>query len=761
MKKTLCSFIISFILIIGAGVACEAAVIRTDLNTRLQSLDPNTEIDVIVTLVDKIDAGNLTNKFVSVKDDKDKLRTAIIRELSAKSNNTQRLLKTFLKLKKARNIVSYWIFNGLSFTARASVIKELAARPEIESIRLNDTLRIPETLSAVSTLPEWNLTAIGAPELWALGYTGAGIVVAGVDTGVDANHPDLSVRWRGGSNSWFDPNGQHAVPYDGDGHGTQTMGIMVGGEASGTAVGVAPGAQWIAVKIFNDAGIASFGNIHLGYQWLLDPDGNPNTNDAPDIVNNSWGLRDNVNECLPEFEADILVLKAAEIAVVFSGGNEGPYSATSISPANNTGNLAVGAVDAELTIASFSSRGPSTCDGRIYPDLVGPGVSVRTTDLTFGGIMPNSYATVSGASFSAPHVAGAMALILDAYPQTTVLALESALKDAALDLGQGGPDNDHGNGLVDVFEAYLLAGGAGGGTPVAANDVYTVAEGGTLTANGVPLNPAGVLANDTGASLEAVLTGTVSNGSLALDPSGTFVYTHNGGQTTTDSFTYKARNTATQAESNMATVSLTITPVNDVPVAVNDAYETVSGSSLNITAPGVLGNDSDADGDTLTALLSNNVSGGSLTLNANGSFSYTPNAGTTSDSFTYRAQDADSSSDVATVTISVNAPVNTPPVAVDDNASTRRNTAKFINLVANDTDAQDNLKDAAGNVPASRIRIVTQPTKNGTVSVVTNGVTYTPRRNFRGTDVFTYTVTDTGTPPLTSNAATVRVTVTN
>lgn len=306
---------------------------------------------------------------------------------------------------------------------------------------------------------------------------------------------------------------------------------------------------------------------------------------------------------------------------------------------------------------------------------------------------------------------------------------------------------------------HLQVGGAGAQAPVAANDTYTVPEGGTLTANGAPVP--GILANDTGANLQAILVGNVSNGSLTLDPTGTFVYTHNGGQTTTDSFTYKARNSVTLAESGPATVSITVTPVNDPPVAASDAYTTNAGATLTVSAPGVLGNDSDVDGNPLTAVLNSNVSGGMLTLNADGSFSYTPNTGTVSDSFTYHATDPVLSSNVVTVAITVNVPANTAPVAVDDNVSTRRNTALTINLVANDTDAQNNLKDASGNVPAGRITIVTPPTQSGTLVVVNNGVTYTPRRNYRGTDVFTYKVTDTGTPALTSNTATVRVNVTN
>ncbi len=457
MKKTLFTILISFILIVRTGSASKAGIIHPDLEMLLQTLTPDKEVHVIVTLSDQVDLKKIKNKY---KDDKGKLGTAIIFELKDKADKTQKLLKNFLKLKKAKKVVSYWIFNGLAVTAGASVIEELAGQPGVESIRLDDTLSKPEPAPAAEAPPEWNLITIGAPALWDMGYTGSGIVVAGVDTGVDANHSDLVSRWRGGSNSWFDPNGEHATPYDADGHGTQTMGIIVGGDATGTAIGVAPGAQWIAVKIFNDGGTALYSNIHLAYQWLLDPDGNPSTNDFPDVVNNSWGFRNNVNECIPEFQPDIQALKTAEIAVVFSAGNEGPSPATSISPANYAESFAVGSVDQDFILASSSSRGPSACDGSIYPEMVAPGVNIKTADLTYGGIFPDAYTSVYGTSFSAPHVAGAMALLLNAYPQTTVSELETSLIDSALDLGPNGPDNDYGNGLIDVMEAYLLLGQA-------------------------------------------------------------------------------------------------------------------------------------------------------------------------------------------------------------------------------------------------------------------------------------------------------------
>jgi len=125
-----------------------------------------------------------------------------------------------------------------------------------------------------------------------------------------------------------------------------------------------------------------------------------------------------------------------------------------VSPANNPGLLSVGATDPSNNIASFSSRGPSACGGSVFPEVVAPGVNIKTSDLTGGGAILNSYQYVSGTSFAAPHVAGAMALLMSAFPGLTVTMLETALANAATDLGAPGPDNDYGYGLVDVLGAY-------------------------------------------------------------------------------------------------------------------------------------------------------------------------------------------------------------------------------------------------------------------------------------------------------------------
>jgi bacillopeptidase F len=338
----------------------------------------------------------------------------MLRALRNQADLSQADAIQLLQGKGARQLIQLWSINALAATASPDVVQALAALSGIENIKLDGTLSAPSAQPAAVAAPEWNLNSIRASELWNIGVDGTGTVVANMDTGVDVNHPDIATSWRNGSNSWFDPNGEHSTPYDKAGHGTQTMSLMVGGNSGGTSIGVSPGAQWIAVKIFNDAGVASLSGIHQGFQWLLDPDGNPATNDIPDVVNNSWGFSSLVDQCYLEFGPDINTLKAAGIAVVFSGGNQGVLG--SVSPGDNPESFAVGSVDSSLNIATSSSRGPSACDGSFFPEVVAPGVSIKTADLTFGGVFPYSYATVSGTSFAAPHVAGTMALLRQAYP---------------------------------------------------------------------------------------------------------------------------------------------------------------------------------------------------------------------------------------------------------------------------------------------------------------------------------------------------------
>jgi bacillopeptidase F len=819
----------------ATAVVAHAGNVAPQLRKQVSEVPAGQLVPVIITLSDRVDP----NAY-KVKDRKKNKDGRLVQALKDKASKTQGPLQAYVLSSGAFNLRVLWSINSVAVSLPAGWVDLVARFPGVESVRADSLASAPGTAAASTAPREWNIDMVKAPDLWSLGLDGAGVVVANMDTGVDAQHPELASKWRGGTNSWYDPNGQHATPYDASGHGTQTMALMVGGDSGGTSIGVAPGARWIATKLYNDAGQTTYSKIHQAFQWLLDPDNNPATPDAPDVVNLSWGLVGSAGTCITEFDADIALLKAAGTAVAVSAGNDGPGAYTSLSPANNASSFAVGAVDSTLAVGGFSARGPSACSGGVFPLVTAPGVDVYTADLSFGG-MP-FYITVSGTSFAAPHVAGTMALLLNAFPTASVQDVEAALTATAADLGAAGADTDYGYGLINALAAYnqllgaagtpptitstpvtaatqgvaytytVTATDAGGATlvysldtapsgmtidaasgaiawtptnaqvganavtvratnpggqratqsfsiavanvndaPVAANDAYTVKQGATLT-----VAASGVLANDSDPDRDALTARIVSgpsHGTLALAANGSFTYTPAVDYSGSDTFTYQAADVA--LSSNVATVTITITP-NRAPVAGNNAYSVAQDTTLTVAAPGVLANDSDADGTPITAVLATGPTRGTLTLNANGSFTYRPNAGVTgADSFTYRAFDGLAYSAPATVSLTVTA-VAKAPVAVDDSATAKARssgsyTPVVINVVGNDTDAN-------GNINPASVSITTATNKGGTVVVNSNGtVSYTPKSGFRGTETFRYKVRDTTN--LLSNAALVTVTV--
>jgi bacillopeptidase F len=434
-------------LAIGLGYFAALASITPELEARLAQAHPGEKIAVIVALKERFDLSTYHRQPSRVG------RPDLVRGMKNMAERSQAPLRRFLAGERVGRNTQLWLINAMAVEIEPKTIRRLAGQPWVSRVQLDYSVRLPELQLAAAVPGEWNIETIGAPQVWSLGYTGQGVVVATMDSGADRNHPDLAGSYRGGSNSWFDPYGEHLEPYDADGHGTQVLGVLVGGSFGGTAIGVAPDAQWIAVKIFRDAGTADLSRIHQGFQWLLDPDGDPSTDDAPDIVNNSWFLSGTENVCNLEFEADIAALKAADIAVVFAGGNTGPNAYSSVSPANNPSGFAVGGLDEFDNAAFFSGRGPSACGGSLYPQVAAPAARIRTADLTFG--LPVAfYIDVSGTSFAAPHVAGAMALLKGAFKDLTVPELEAAVQKGARDLGDPGPDHEFGYGLLDVLESY-------------------------------------------------------------------------------------------------------------------------------------------------------------------------------------------------------------------------------------------------------------------------------------------------------------------
>jgi len=383
----------------------------------------------------------------------------LVTRLQHTASTTQAPVLQRLEARRRQGLVGrvrpLWVMNAVAVTATQSVIDELRAMPPVAGVTPDGTGIVP-----AASPPQWNIALANAPPAWDAGDTGQGVVVASLDTGVDVTHPDLASRWRGGSDSWYDPYGQHtAGPVDFSGHGTQTMGVIVGGDASGSSIGVAPGARWIAARVFDDQGSATISAVHLAFQWVLDPDHDPATADSPQVVNNSWTM---TSGCSLEFLPDIDALRAAGIVPVFAAGNGGPGADTSFSPANNPGALAVGSTSSLDVIANDSSRGPTSCGGtaRTFPSLVAPGVGIRTADLFSG------YTTQSGTSLAAPHVAGALALLLSAHPGLSVTAQETALTSTAVDLGVAGVDNSYGAGRIDIAAALQSLGSDNAGPVV-------------------------------------------------------------------------------------------------------------------------------------------------------------------------------------------------------------------------------------------------------------------------------------------------------
>ncbi len=264
--------------------------------------------------------------------------------------------------------------------------------------------------------------------------------------------------------------------------------------------------------------------------------------------------------------------------------------------------------------------------------------------------------------------------------------------------------------------------------PVAVGDIYSVAEDSTLT-----INAAGILANDSdidGDTLSAVLVSDVTHGVLSLNSNGAFTYTPSLSYTGIDTFTYRASDT--RLDSGIATVTITVTPVNDSPVAGNDAYSINEDTTLTVPFPGVLANDTDVDGDTLSPVLISSVAHGTLSLSNNGAFVYTPSLSYTGlDSFTYRATDSALTSDVATVTITV-LPLNDVPVANNDAYTILEDAPLTIGvpgILANDSDPDGNLLTA----------LLVTDVAHGTLSLSNNGAFfYRPSLNYTGADAFTY-----------------------
>jgi serine protease AprX len=398
---------------------------------------------------------------------------------------------------------SYYIVNMIWVKATLDIARTIAARSDVARIEGNPEIRnvIPQPEPARNAPAEPQQTAAiepgitytHAPQVWAMGYTGQGIVIAGADTGYLWNHNALINHYRGWDGTsvnhdynWHDSihnagltntcGSNSAQPCDDDGHGTHTMGTAVGDDGVGNQIGMAPGAKWIGCRNM-DAGNGTPARYIECMEFFLAPypvNGIPAQGDpskAPDISTNSWTCPSSEGCSVNDLKAAVEAQRTAGIMMVVAAGNGGVNGCSTVNeqPAIFDAVYSIGALNTGAdTLASFSSKGPVTLDGsnRMKPDLCAPGTNTRSST----NASVSAYGTKSGTSMATPHVAGAVALLWSAQPSLrhNVGATENILNQTAAHLnppmtsfcdpaGTTSPNNVFGYGRLDIKAAVDAA----------------------------------------------------------------------------------------------------------------------------------------------------------------------------------------------------------------------------------------------------------------------------------------------------------------
>ena len=433
-----------------------ASVTQADISEQLlQELRAAAQpVSFLVILKDQLDVDSLLGEVRASGADALEERAVLYHTLASHAAQSQAALRGWLS---GQGIVyrPFYLVNMIEVTGDLSLAEALQTRPEVDRLVRNPAVEQikSDEVDVVSASPQlwpagqtavaipYGLAYTNADAVWAMGYRGAGVVVASQDTGVEWDHPALRPAYRGWDSvamtvthpyNWFDAWGSDSrparcsldaqVPCDDQGHGTHTVGTMVG-DATGmgdTVLGMAPDARWIGCRNMH-LGVGTPASYAACFQFFLAPfpqGGDPFTAGrpelAPNVINNSWGCPPSEGCDAESLRQVVDTVRAAGIFVAASAGNKGMSCASVVDPiAIYDSSFSIGAHDPQGQIASFSSRGPVTIDGsgRRKPDLAAPGVSVRST-----GLYSSTNTYLSGTSMAAPHVAGAVALLWSAVP---------------------------------------------------------------------------------------------------------------------------------------------------------------------------------------------------------------------------------------------------------------------------------------------------------------------------------------------------------
>jgi serine protease AprX len=447
------------------------------------ALDKSGKAEILITLSEQTDLASLAEKHSG----DDRLISSVA-ALQARAAQSQAPLRAWLD-KRGVKYRSFWVANFIALEADADLIDKLAARKDVAAIELNARLGMsrpvdeaPAIVKAVNAI-EAGVNRINAPALWAMGFRGQNVLVAGQDTGYQWDHPALKNQYAGWNGTsadhdyhWFDAihSGGGGVcgvdspfPCDDNSHGTHTMGTMVGDDGGSNQIGVAPSARWIACRNMNQ-GDGTPTTYSECFQWLLAPTdragNNPDPMRAPHVINNSWGCPPSEGCTAPNILQTVVEnVRNAGILVVVSAGNSGSACSTVSDPAAiYAASLTVGNLNGSAMSGS-SSRGPVLVDGssRLKPDISAPGTSVRSA------VPNNGYGLKSGTSMAGPHVAGLAALLMSVDPtlkrdpaRMEALLRDTAVADITTTQNCGGtaspgtiPNNTFGYGRVDALSA--------------------------------------------------------------------------------------------------------------------------------------------------------------------------------------------------------------------------------------------------------------------------------------------------------------------
>ena len=443
-------------------------------------------ISVNIILKSQADVQKLQQIAAKANDRKSK-REVVVNELKNFSKSTQSDLMSILdaeaKSGEVEDIRCHWLVNAISCSASSDVIYHIARHNDVEVIAYDEMkyLLWDEEVKAVEPTRGMtqNITHVKADDVWDLGYTGEGVMVAVIDTGVNFNHIDLADHlWDGGeeypNHGYNTIENSHDVS-DGFGHGTHCAGVVCGDGTSGTQTGIAPNATLMCIKVMDDTGYGSATSISAGMEFAIEH--------GADVLNMSLGIpfaSAAVREMLRE--ACVNALQCG-IAAAVAVGNDGQLQISFPVPNNvrvpggcpppwihpdqesNAGGLscciAVGAVDFNNVRAPFSSYGPFTWQetsyadypyepgmGLIRPDLSAPGVGIISANPNNN----NGHVSMDGTSQAAPCVAGVIALMLEKNPELTPAEISMILETTAVKI-EDNKNNYTGSGCIDALAA--------------------------------------------------------------------------------------------------------------------------------------------------------------------------------------------------------------------------------------------------------------------------------------------------------------------